>query len=66
MSSFLAVHVSWNLTEMDQKIVESSIQDVGLPVYIDTHMFIEKVVKITWQDINTIFIGSFEEHLEDR
>lgn len=40
--------------------VERNIGDVvdevsmSLPVYEDTHMFIDKYIKITWQDINTI------------
>lgn len=52
-------------------IVRSSTRDVveqvsmSLLVYIETHMFIEKDIKITWQDINTIFTGNFEENLED-
>jgi len=39
--------------------VESSTGDVveqgpmTLAVYTDTHLFIEKDIKITWQDINT-------------
>lgn len=53
-------------------IVERSTEDVveqgsvSLPVYIDTHLFIEKDIKITWKDINTIFLAIFEENLEDR
>ena len=39
---------------------------MSLPMYIETHMFIEKDIKITWQGINTIFAGNFEENLEDR
>jgi len=39
---------------------------MSLPMYTYTHLFIEKDIKITWQDINTIFAGNFEENLEDR
>ena len=35
-------------------------------MYIDTHFFIKKDIKITWKDINTIFTCSFDENLEDR
>lgn len=38
---------------------------MSLPMYIDTHLFIEKDIKITWQEINPIFAGSFEENMED-
>jgi len=53
-------------------IVESSTGDVveqlsmSLPIYANKHMFIEKDIKITWQDINNIFAGSFEDNLEDQ
>lgn len=39
---------------------------MSLLVYTDTHLFIEKDIKISWQDINTIFADGFEENLEDR
>jgi len=52
-------------------IVESSTKDVveqglmSFPMHTNTHLFIDKDIKITWQDVNTIFLGSFEENLED-
>lgn len=52
--------------------VESITRDVveqgsmSLPMYTDTHMFIEKDIKIAWKDINTIFLGSSEENLKDQ
>ena len=39
---------------------------MSLLMYTNTHLFIEKHIKITWQDINTIFAGIFEENLEDQ
>lgn len=75
----IGVHQSLsNIITMDSKkagskdTVESSTRDVveqgsmSLPVYIDTHLFIKKDIKITWKDINTIFSCSFEENIEDR
>ncbi len=54
-----------------KEIVESSTRDVveqvtmSLPIYANTHIVIEKDIKITWQDINTVFGRNFEENLED-
>ena len=39
---------------------------MNLPVYAGTQLFIEKDIKITWQEIKDIFVGSFKEYLEDR
>ncbi len=39
---------------------------VSLLVYADTHLFIEKGMKLTWQEIEDIFAGDFKEDLEDR
>jgi len=36
------------------------------PVYTDRHMFIEKDIKIAWQEIKTILVDNFEENLEDQ
>jgi len=53
-------------------IIESTTGDVvekvsmSLPIYEDTKLFIDKEIKITWKDINDIFLGTFEENLEDR
>lgn len=38
---------------------------MSLPIYEDTKLFIDKEIKIKWQDINDIFPGTFEENLED-
>jgi len=51
--------------------VERSTRDgveersMSFPMYIYTHLFIEKDINITWKYINTIFAGNFEENLED-
>jgi len=51
--------------------VESTTRDVveqvymSLPIYEDTNFFIDKEIKIKWQDINDIFSGTFEENMED-
>ena len=51
--------------------IESTIGDVveqvsmSLHIYEDTNFFIDKKIKITRQDINDIFSGTFEENLED-
>jgi len=70
-SNFSTLEVSWPPRELDQKRIERSTGGVveqgfmSLPMYIDTYMFIEKYIEITWQYINTIFVGSFKENLED-
>lgn len=52
--------------------IERSTGDVveqgfmSIPMYRATHLLIEKDIQITWKDINTIFLGSFEENMEDR
>lgn len=52
-------------------IVKRSTGDVveqvsmNLPIYAETQPFIEKVMKITWQEIKDIFGGNFKEYLED-
>lgn len=38
---------------------------MNLPIYADTKLAIEKDMKITWQEIKNIFVGSFKEDLED-
>lgn len=35
-------------------------------VYIDTQLFIEKGMNLTWQEIKDIFVGDLKEDLEDR
>lgn len=51
--------------------IKSTIGDVveqvsmSLPIYEDIKLFIEKEIKIKWQDINDIFLGTFEENMED-
>ena len=32
---------------------------MNLPIYADTQLFIEKDMKITWQEIKDIFLSSF-------
>jgi len=52
--------------------IESATRDMveqvsmSLLVYEDTNMFLDKDIKVKWQDINDIFSGTFEENLEDR
>jgi len=51
--------------------VESNIGDVveqvaiKFPIYANTQLFIEKDMKITWQEIKDIFASNFKEDLED-
>ena len=57
---------------ISKDIVESSIGDVveqvsmDLVFYANTQLFIEKDMKITWQEIKDIFARIFKEYLEDR
>lgn len=52
--------------------IESTSWDVvkqvymNLPIYEDTKLFIDKEIKIKWQDINDIISDTFEENLENR
>ena len=52
-------------------IVESNIGDVvehvsmNLLIYVDTWLFLEKDMNITWQEIKDIFTGYFKEDIED-
>jgi len=39
---------------------------MGLPVYKDTKLVIDRDIKMKWQDINNTFSGTFEEDLENR
>lgn len=39
---------------------------MSFPFYVDAHLVIEKDMKIKCKDIKTIFVGTFEENLEDR
>ena len=39
---------------------------MSLPIYEDTKLFIDKDIKMKWQDINDTFLGTFEENMEDR
>ena len=36
-----------------------------LPIYVDTQLFVEKDMKMTWPEIKDIFSYSFKEDLED-
>ena len=52
--------------------VERSTGDVveqlsmSLPIYTNTHQFIDKYINITWKYINNTFTSSFEENMEDQ
>lgn len=78
-SSITNVHESLHSTcTMDSKrawskdTIKSAIGDMfeqmsmSLPIYEETKFFIDKDIKIEWQDINDIFSCTFEENLEDR
>lgn len=39
---------------------------INFPIYADTQLFVEKDMKITWEEIKDIFAGTFNEDLEDR
>ena len=34
-------------------------------IYEDTTLFIDKEINIKWKDVNDIFLGIFEDNLED-
>ena len=38
---------------------------MGLPIYEDTKLVIDKDIKMKWKEINDTFSGTFEEDLED-
>lgn len=77
--SITGVHESLNSTgTMASKrvglkdTIESTTEDMvkkmsmGLLMYEETRLLIDKENKIIWEDINHIFLGTFEENLEDR
>lgn len=37
---------------------------MSFPIYKDTKLFIDNEIKITWQNINNIFSGTFKNNLE--
>lgn len=37
----------------------------SLPIYKDTKLYLDKDVKLKWQEVNEKFVGTFGEHLED-
>lgn len=37
-----------------------------LPIYEDTKLFLDKDIKLKWQEVNEAFAGTFREDLEDR
>lgn len=66
---FLAIGIMASKRAGSKYTVESSNRDMveqgsmSFPVYTDTHMFIDKDIKITWKDINNTFSSNFEENL---
>ena len=36
-----------------------------LPIYEDTKLFLDKDIKLKWQEVNEAFAGTFREDLED-
>ena len=38
----------------------------GLPIYEDTKLYLDKDIKLKWQEVNETFAGTFGEHLEDQ
>lgn len=38
----------------------------GFPIYEDTKLYLDKDIKLKWQEVNETFIGTFGEDLEDR
>lgn len=53
-----------NVKRTTRDVVEQVPMDS--PIYVDTQCFIEKDMKITWQEIKDIFVASFKEDLEDQ
>lgn len=56
------------LKDTIERITGDVVEKVPMkpPIYADVQLFIEKDMKITWEEINDIFAGSFKEDLEDR
>lgn len=38
----------------------------GLPIYEDTQLYLDKDIKLKWQEVNETFACNFREYLEDR
>ena len=38
----------------------------SLPIYEDKNMYLDKEIKLKWQEVNELFTGTFGEDLEDR
>ena len=37
-----------------------------MPIYEDAKLYLDKDIKLKWQEVNETFAGTFGEHLEDR
>lgn len=77
--SIIGVHLSLNSsgTMASKRVgskdtVESETRDaveklsMRLHIYEDIKIFIDKDIKMKWQEINDTFSGTFEENIEDR
>ncbi len=51
----------------DGVAVGEAVEQVSssLLIYEDTNMYIDKDIKLKWQEVNEIFIGTFGEDLAD-
>ena len=37
----------------------------GLPIYKDTKLYLDKDIKLKWQEVNETYAGTFEEYPKD-
>lgn len=72
LPSLSSIGTSASKSAGSKDTVESATRDVvekmsmSSPIYEDTKLFIDKDIKMKWQDINKTFLGTYEEKLEDR
>lgn len=54
---------SKDIVERSTRYVADKVP-IHLPIYVDTQLFVENDMKITWQEIKEIFAVGFKEDLE--
>ena len=53
--------------DTDGVMVGTTVEQVSssIPIYEDTKLYLDKDIKLKWQEVNEAFIGTFWEDLKD-
>ena len=54
--------------DTDGVAARTTVEQVSssMPIFEDTKLYIDKDIKMKWQEVNETFAGTYGEYLEDR